>query len=84
MNFGSRKLSRDELNACLVCAESTLETTLVMMREVDRKSNDLNMTDRSYENFRKIYIDLVNLQSNFSKIRGWNMKSDDEDNAKVK
>lgn len=84
MNFGARKLSRDEINACLVCAQSTISTTLAIMREVDSKNNESNMTEAAYKNFRKVYIDLINIENNFSGIRAYNLfVKEEKSNAKV-
>ncbi len=79
MNFGLRKLSRDEINACLVCAQSTIATTLAIMREIDLKENQSNMSEKAHDRFKKIYIDLINLESSFSEIRGWNFPVDGND-----
>jgi hypothetical protein len=65
----NRKMNTAETNACLGMLETQFHNLTNALDDMDRRG-DLN--DKSYEIFRRLKIELVNLESEFSEVRGWN------------
>jgi len=66
----SRKMNADQTNGALSMLEAQLQHLNNMFEDMNRRGE---LNDKAYEVFRKIRIDLINLGSDFSEVRGWNM-----------
>lgn len=62
-------MTKEETNGFLRATERQLQAVEDALQEIDRRG-DLN--DQAFEVLRTIKVDLINLTSKFSEVRGWN------------
>jgi hypothetical protein len=65
----NRKMNAAETNACLGMLETQFHNLTSALDDMDRRGE---LNDKSYEVFRRLKISLINLESEFSEVRGWN------------
>jgi hypothetical protein len=65
----NRKMNTEETNACLGMLETQFHNFTSALDDMDRRGE---LNDKSYEVFRRLKISLINLESDFSEVRGWN------------
>jgi hypothetical protein len=65
----NRKMNAAETNACLGMLETQFHNLTSALDDMDRRGE---LNDKSYEVFRRLKISLINLESDFSEVRGWN------------
>jgi len=71
----NRRMTAAETNACLGMLETQFHNLTSALDDMDRRGE---LTDKSYEIFRRLKIDLINLESEFAEVRGWNTEDEDE------
>ncbi len=65
----NRKMNSVETNACLGMLETQFHNLTDALEDMDRRGE---LNDKSYEVFRRLKISLINLESEFTEVRGWN------------
>jgi len=58
-----------ETNACLGMLETQFHNLTSALDDMDRRGE---LNDKAYEVFRRLKISLINLESDFTEVRGWN------------
>jgi len=65
----NRRMNAAETNACLGMLETQFHNLTSALDDMDRRGE---LNEPAYEVFRRLKIGLINLESEFAEVRGWN------------